>query len=94
MDPAKKFKLRAFLYYLCVEPWTKKISLPNTRTMVWVLIFMTFFFKLKGLFFLFLLIGLFLHLRHEYKSGKFIHWYKQRKYKVQREALKKAKEGN
>jgi len=93
MDPKSKFKLKTFIYYLFVEPWTEKISLPNHRTMLWILIFMTFFFKLKILFFLFLLIGLFSHLVHEYKSGKFIYWYKQRKYKAQREALKKVRDG-
>ncbi len=92
MKPETKFKLKVYLYYLIMEPWTEDISLPNTRTIIWVLIFIAFFTKSEILLFLFIIIGLIFYLMHEFKRGKFIYWYRQRMYKNKGDALKKVRE--
>ncbi len=92
MKPETKFKLKAYLYYLIMEPWTDNISLPNTRTVFWVLTLVAIFFKSEILLLLSVIGGLIFYLLHEFKSGKFIYWYRQKKYKKQRDALKKVKE--
>ena len=92
MDPQYKFKLKTYLYYLFIEPWTDKISLPNFRTLAWVLILVAVFFRLRILLLFSIVFGVLIHLILEFKSGKYIYWYRQRKFKEQREALKKVKE--
>lgn len=81
MDNQSRFKLKTFLYYIVIEPWTEKVSLPNFRTLIWVLIIAASIFKLKYLLFISLILGVVLHLVYEYKSGKFIYWYKKYKRK-------------
>lgn len=92
MEPKTKFKIRTFLYYLIVEPWTENVSLPNFRSVFWVLILIALFFRLGTLLLISIILGLIFHLAYEFRSGKFIYWYRQRKFKEQREALKKVKE--
>jgi len=75
-----------------VEPWTEKVSLPNFRSVFWILILISLFFRLGTLLLVSIILGLISHLVYEFKSGKFIYWYRQRKFKEQREALKKIKE--
>lgn len=91
MEPKTKFKLKAFFYYLIVEPWTEKVQMPNLRTIIWISIFFSFFFKLKVLLFGSLFLGVIFHLISEFKSGRFIYWYRQRKFREQREALKRVR---
>ena len=79
MNDRTLFKLRTFLYYLVIEPWTEKVSLPNLRSVVWVLIIVSSIFRMKYLLLISLFLGVLLHLFYEYRSGKFIYWY--RKYK-------------
>jgi len=38
------------------------------------------------------LLGVISHMIREFKSGKYIYWYRQRKFREQREALKKVRE--
>lgn len=92
MDPKTKFKVKTFLYYLVVEPWTDKISLPNFRSVFWILILISLFFRLGTLLLISILLGLISHLVYEFQSGKYIYWYRQRKFREQREALKKVRE--
>ena len=92
MKPETKFKFKVYLTYLFIEPWSEKFSLPNLRTTIWILILVAFFLKLELLLFLFIIIGTGVYLVREFKSGKFIYWYRKRKYSERRKALKKIKE--
>ena len=92
MDPKNKFKFKTYLIYLFLEPWTTKFHLPNLRTFVWVLIVISFLLKKPVLLFISIGVGILLYAINEYKSGKYIYWYRQRKYGEQREALRKIKE--
>lgn len=92
ITPEKRFKLKTFIYYLLVEPWTEKITMPNTRTAAWIVIFLGLFLKIKLLLLLGLTSGLLSYLFYEYKNGKYIYWYRNRKFKDQKAALKKVRE--
>ena len=92
MDEGTKFKLRVFLYYLIIEPWTEKISLPNFRTVNTILLCIALFFKWEIVIFVSIIVLIILQLINEYKSGKYIYWYRQRKYREQKDALKKVRE--
>jgi len=92
MDHSRKFKIKTFLYYLIIEPWTEKVSLPNLRTLSWILILIALFFRLGVLLLVSISIGIIAHLIQEFRSGKYIYWYRQRKFREQREALKKVRE--
>ena len=92
MEPKTKFKLRTYFYYLLVEPWTEKVTLPNLRTVVWIIIIVSAFLRITLLLLASVVVGAIIHLIQEYKSGKHIYWYRQRKFKEQREALKKVRE--
>ncbi len=92
MKPETKFKLKTYLYYLLVEPWSEDFSLPNLRTLVWVLVPIVYFFELKIPLLILIIVGLILYFRHEYMSGKFVYWYRQRKYKDQKKALKEVRD--
>ncbi len=92
MKPETKFKFKVYLIYLFLEPWTEKFSLPNIRTTIWILIIIAFSLKLRIFLLPLIIIGVILYLIREFKSGKFIYWYKQRKYKEQRKALKEVRE--
>ena len=92
MESKTKFKIKTFLYYLAVEPWTEKMPLPNFRSVFWILILIALFFRLGTLLLISIILGLVSHLVYEFRSGKFIYWYRQRKFREQKEALKKIKE--
>ncbi len=92
MKPDTKFKLKTYIHYLLVEPWTDKVSLPNFRTIVLIILCFSLIYKWRELLLISVISLVFLHMINEYRSGKFIYWYRQRKYKEQREALKKIKE--
>lgn len=92
MKPEYKFRMKTYLYYLIVEPWTTKFHLPNLRTLTWIFIVISFLLKKPILLFISIGLGVVLHAVNEYKSGKHIYWYKQRKYKERDEALKKIRE--
>jgi len=95
MDTTKKFRISTFLYYLLMDPWTDKVSLkaslPNFRTAAWILILVALFFRLRTLLLASILLGVVFHMVQEFKSGKYMYWYRQRKFKEQREALKKVR---
>jgi len=87
-----KFKLKTYLYYLVFEPWTSKLSLPNFRTMAWILIVVALVFRSKSLLIISIIVGVIFYLVHEFKSGKYMYWYRQQKYKEQKDALRKIRE--
>lgn len=89
MDDTLKFKLRAFVYYLVVEPWIEKVVQPSLRTASWILIFSGWLFHLAYLFFGGILALAISYIIKEYKSGKFIYWYRQRLYKKTKDEKKK-----
>ena len=91
MNNLTLFKAKTFLYYLIVEPWTEKVSLPNFRSLLWALILMASIYRLTYLLFISLGIGIVLHLVYEYKSGKFIYWY--RKYQKKKYGVIKGNGG-
>lgn len=86
-----KFKLKTYLQYLLIEPWTTKFSLPNFRTMTWILIVVALVFRLEALLIISIIVGAIFYLVYEFKSGKYIYWYRQRKYGNYKETLKKVR---
>ena len=84
MDQKKKFKIKTFVYYLLIEPWTERFSIPNLRTLAWAFILLSVFLKSITLLVISISVGIISHLVYEFKSGKYIYWYKQRKYKTQK----------
>lgn len=92
METKKKFKFKVFLYYLLIEPWTERFSIPNLRTLAWAFIILSVFLKSIFLLIISVAVGIISHLVYEFKSGKFIYWYRNRKFKEQRDSLRKKKE--
>ena len=92
MDKEKTFRLRIYVKYLIISPFTEKVSLPNPRTTLWIVIFISLLFRWNSALIIFLIMQAVLYLYHEYKSGVAIYWYRQRKFREQREALKKVRE--
>jgi len=92
MKPEIKFKLKTYFYYLIMEPWTEKVSLPNFRTIALILICFSLFYRIRILLLISVVALVVLHAINEYKSGRYIYWYRQRKYGEQREALRKIRE--
>lgn len=95
MDPKQKFKFKAFLTYLVIEPWTEKISLPNFSSLIWIVIIVSLIIRNILLLWISILIGIIFNAIKEYKSGKFIYWYRNRNkdYSKSKEALKKIRRG-
>lgn len=92
MNPTTKHHLKVFFKYLFLEPFTEKVSLPNIRTIFWIL---SIVFLLTGIYSLLLIslfIGLILHAVREYKSGKHMQWYRNRNYPEFKEAMRKIRE--
>lgn len=86
------FKIKVYLYYLVVEPWTSQVRIPNLRSLSWVFIFIAFLFRNFIIEMSFATLGVLLYLIYEFKEGKYLYWYRSRKYKEHREALKKVRE--
>lgn len=84
-----KFRIKAFITYLFIEPWTSKVSLPNLRSISWGLIFASLFFRNRVLTISLMILGLVIYLFYEYQTGRYIYWYRMRMYKN-----KKALKGN
>ncbi|CAK0756769.1 hypothetical protein CCP1ISM_60023 [Azospirillaceae bacterium] len=87
-----RFKLKVFLIWLFLNPWTEKITLPNLSTIIWILIGVFFILKKEILLLISIIVGIIFYGIKEWKSGKFIYWYNQRRYKKRNEALKKVRE--
>jgi hypothetical protein len=81
-------RIKIFLINQLLEPWTEKISLPNSRTIFFILILI--FSILKNWTFLLISIaGDFLFYEiHLFKSGEYIHWYRD----LQKRANRKRKD--
>lgn len=91
MEEQFKFKIRTFLYYLLVEPFTEKITLPNPSTICWISIFLSLIFKIFWLLWISIILGVFFYIYKEFKSGEYIHWYRERKMKSFNDIKKKLK---
>ena len=92
MNPETKFRLKAFWSYLFIEPITSKYSIFNLKFTCWFLIFLSLLFKNKIISTILIIIGLILYLVSEYMDkGKYIAWYRKRKYPY-KEAIKKVRE--
>lgn len=89
MEPVTKFKLTTFLKYLLLEPWTEKFTLPNPNTICWALILLSLMFRNIIMLWISIILGLFFYFYREYKSGKYISWYRQRKMSSWNEVKKK-----
>jgi hypothetical protein len=92
MNEEKKFRLRAFVKYLFIEPWTESISLPNFRTLNTVFLCFALLYRWKVGILISIILLVLLQLINEYKQGKYIYWYRSRKYKDYQEALKKVRD--
>lgn len=92
ITPEKKYKLKTFIYYLLVEPWTENITMPNTRTAVWIIIFFGVITNTRSLIFLGFIAGVLSYLFYEYKNGRYIYWYRNRKFKDHKDAIRKVRE--
>ncbi len=86
------FKLKTFLIYILIEPWTTKFSIPNLRTLSWIFIIISLILEKPLWLWISIIFGILIHGIYEYKSGKFIYWYRQRKFRERNEALKKVRE--
>ena len=73
-----KFKIKTYLKYLAISPWTDKFSIPNFSTIIWILIILSIILKIQYLLFISIFFGVINYLIKEYKSGKFMHWHRQR----------------
>lgn len=87
MDEKIKFRLKTFFYYLVMEPWTEKFSFPNLGTIFWIMILIFLALRKPLLLWISIIIEILLYGIKEYKSGKYIHWYRQKR----NEKLKKEK---
>ena len=92
MDPKNKFKLKTFLYYLVLEPWTEQVTLPNFRTLNTIFLCISLFLRWKIGVLIGIILLVALQLVDEYKKGDYINWYRFRKYGNFKEALKKVRE--
>lgn len=92
MEAEKKFRIKTYIKYLLISPFTEKVSLPNPRTILWIAIFISLLFRWGSALVIFLIIQVILYLYHEYESGVAVYWYRNRKYKESRDAIKKVRE--
>jgi hypothetical protein len=81
MKQETKFKLKTYLLYLILEPWSERVTLPNFSTIVWILILLSIIFKVVILLWISIIFGIIFSVIKEWKSGKFIYWYRMKKYK-------------
>ncbi len=86
-----KFKLKVFLIYLLEWNFTEK-TFPNLNTISLIALFVSLL--IRNLTFTWISLGVWIicYGIKEWKSGEFVYWYKQRKYKKRNEALKKVRE--
>lgn len=94
MKPETKFKIKTYLYYLVIEPWVTKISLPNFQTVSMFLLFFSILYRAQPWMFIFFTSTVLLYFINEFKSGKYVYWYRQRQFKRAKKLIKKNKEGH
>jgi hypothetical protein len=93
MEPRNKFRLKTFLYYILLEPWTEKLTLPNFRTLNTVLLCISLLYKWRVGILISIGLLVVLQLIDEWKKGDYIYWYRNRKgYGNYKEIIKKVKE--
>lgn len=80
MNGKEKFKIKTYLKYLAISPWTEKVSLPNLRTLAWISIIISLIFKLKWVLFISVGVAIVQYFWNEYNRGYYIHWEKARRY--------------
>jgi hypothetical protein len=90
--PEFQGRVITFLKYLFYFPITKNIRIPNFRTFLWIFLLTSMFFKYFWITVFLLIILLIIYIIDEYQSKRYIDWYRSRKYKIQKEALKKVRE--
>ena len=81
MNDKFKFKLKVYLKYLILEPWTRKAKIPNLKTISWAFILTALLFRNFPLLLYSILLGIGIHLYTEWKSGSAMHWYRNNYYK-------------
>lgn len=92
MDPENKFRLKVFLKYLFIEPWTEKVTLPNFRTLSMVFLCISLFYKWRVWILISIILLILFQLIDEYKKGDYLRWYRIRKgYGNYKEAIREAK---
>jgi len=87
-----KFKLKTFLIYTILWPWTERMAIPNLSTVSLIALFISLL--IRNFTFVWISFGawiIFYGIK-EWKSGEFIYWYRQMKYRKRNETLKKARE--
>lgn len=87
-----KFKSKAFLYYIFIQPLVSKYYIFNLSYISWFLIFLSIIFINKITSTILIIVAVILYLIKEYKDGTYIYWYRNRKYPEYKEALKKVRE--
>ncbi len=87
-----KFKLKAFLYYIFIQPLISKYYIFNLSYISWFLIFLSLLFKQKLISTILILVAIMLYLIKEYKDGNYIYWYRNKKYPQYKEALMRVRE--
>lgn len=92
MKEETKFKLKAFLYYIFIQPLISKYYIFNLTYISWTLIFLSLLFKEKLISTILIIIAIVLYLIKEYMDGTYIYWYRNKKYPEYKEALRKVRE--
>jgi len=81
MEEKQKFRIKTYLKFLVISPWTEKITLPNFTTLTWVFIVVSIIIKSRLILIISVCLGIFINLVREYKSGVHIHWLRKRRWK-------------
>jgi hypothetical protein len=91
MKEKTKARLKIFALNQLLEPLTEKYSLPNMRTIFFILMFISALIR-NWTFLLISTIGeLIFYEINLYKSGEYIHWYREWQKKINKK--RKEKEG-
>jgi len=87
MQPQTKFMLKAWITFLIFEPWYTKVrfQLSTLKVLNFVgLIISILIFKSIKLFILFMVTWILIHCYSEWKSKRFIFWYRMRNKKLRK----------
>lgn len=85
IDEKFKFKLKTYLKFLIIEPWVTKFQMPNLRTINFIVLFLSAFFRWRIALFITIFLAIIFHMIGELKSGTPINWYRNYHYKKLRE---------
>jgi hypothetical protein len=90
--PEFKDRIKTFISYLFYIPLTDKISIPNYRTFLWIFLLVSVIFRNTIITIVLLILLLIIYVIDEFKSKRYIDWYRSNKYRTQREALRKVRQ--